>query len=94
VFYRFMCLRSGGADFDLVTGQRRQGRHPTQAAGRHRSRTVREVAQRDGRVEAAQLADQAGSWPGMQAVGVLDREDTDDLGRLDRAGFRRPGLGR
>ena len=65
-------------NLDLVAAQRAERGHPAEARRRHRPGAGRQVAQRDGRVQAAQLADQPGRRPGVETVLVGDGEDSDD----------------
>ena len=66
VLDRLLRLRSGGADLDLVAVQRAERGDPAQAAGRHRAGAGRQVAQRDGGVEATRPRSPAGR-PGGRA---------------------------
>ncbi len=81
----FLRLRSGGTNLDLVPAQRGQRGDPAQASSGDRSAAGGEVAQLDRGVERTDLTDQTGRRAGVQAVRVVDREDTNHLFGADVA---------
>ena len=79
VLDRLLGLGPGGPDLDLVPVQgARVATRLRLPAGTGPAPVVR-LRSGDGRVEPADLADQPGGRSGVQAVGVVDREDADDL---------------